>query len=210
VPVELRVLYSNKDVEKQNFKLRVLRIHFIFLLTLAIYLQGCAVIKDVESYKTESLDKNNYSKLNGMYSNIHSDTTVISYNHHVLEYRPKTLWCHTYSFNKDKEKGNAEAQIVRLEFKTHRKILLSLFEKDSLISNRVIRGRIKDGFFYRKPHFVLIPLIPIAVFSYDTYGYRIGLVKDGLVIDYKWNYWGFALLAGGTGKGQTSTTFKKQ
>src|SRR4030095_4559103 len=177
---------------------------------MAISLQGGAVIKNVQSYNTDSLDKKNYSKLNGLYSNIPSDTTVISYNNHGLAYRPKTLWSHTYSFNNDQEKGNAEAEAVKLEFKTCRKILLSLYEKDSLISNRVIRGRIKDDFFYRKPHFSLIPLIPIAVFSYDTYRYRIGLINDGLVIDYKWNYWGFALLAGGSGKGQTSTTFKKQ
>jgi len=187
-----------------------LRAYLIFLLPLAIYLQGCAVIKDVQSYKIDSLNKKNYSKLNGKYSNIHFDTTVISYNDfHGLAYRPKTLWSHTYSFNKDKEKGNVEAQAIRLEFKTRRKILLSLYEKDSLISNRVIRGRIKDGFFYRKPHFILIPLIPIVV-SYDTYRYRIGLINNGLVIDYKWSYWGFALLAGGWGKGQTSITFKKQ
>ena len=186
-----------------------MRTRLIFLLIIAIYLQGCAVIKDVPSYKIDSLNKKNYSKLNGLYSNIHSDTTVISYSDHVLAYQPKTLWSHTYSFNNDKEKGNAETQAVKLEFKTRRKILLSLYEKDSLISNRVIRGRIKNDFFYRRPHFVLIPLIPIVV-SYDTYRYRIGIINNGLVLDYKWNYWGFALLAGGWGKGQTSTTFKKQ
>jgi hypothetical protein len=177
---------------------------------MALYLQGCAVIKDVQPYKTDSLDKKNYLKLNGMYSNTHSDTTVISYNHRVLAYQPKTLWSHTYGFNNDKEKGNTATQTVKLECKTPGKIFLSLYEKDSLISNRVIRGRIKDGFFYRKPHLVLIPLIPVGIFSYDTYRYRIGIINDGLVIDYKWNFWGFAILAGGTGKGQTSTTFKKQ
>ena len=202
-------MYINNDAEIQDFKLSALRTYLIFLLTIAIDLQGCAVIKNVQSYNTDSLDNKNYSKLNGLYSNIHSDTTVISYNNHGLAYRPKTLWSHTYSFNNDQEKGNAEAQAVKLEFKTHKKILLSLYEKDSLISNRVIRGRIKDDFFYRKPHVSLIPLIPIVV-SYDTYRYRIGLINNGLVIDYKWNYWGFALLAGGSGKGQTSTTFKKQ
>ena len=182
---------------------------FIFII-ITVFLQSCATIKDVQHYKTDGIDKTNYTKLNGQYSNIHTDTTVISYNRSGgLEYTPKTLWSHTYGYNYDKEKGNSQEQTVKLEFKTHRKILLSLYEKDSLIANRTIRGRIKNGFFYRKPHLVIIPLIPL-VMSYHSYRYRIGFSNNSIVIDYSWKFWGIALIAGGAGNGQTSTTFKKR
>lgn len=188
-----------------------MRIYTIFLFLLIIYLHGCAAIEDVRYHKTISLNKTNYTKLNGVYSNTYTDTTVISYNNNSGEkYRPKTLWSHTYGFNNGREEGDPGAKTLKLEFKTLRQIRLSLYEKDSLISKRVIRGRIKDGFFYRKPHFILVPLIPIGVFVYDTYRYRLGMINNGLVIDYNWNYWSFAWLAGGTGKGQTSTTFQKK
>lgn len=188
-----------------------MRTYTIFLLILTIYLQSCTVIKDVQHEKIIGLNKANYTKLNGVYSNSYADTTIISYhNNSGVKYRPKTLWSHTYGFNNGSENGSPGTQTVKLEFKTPRQIQLFLYEKDSLIRKRVIRGRIKDGFFYRKPHIILIPLIPIGVFFYDTYRYRIGMINNGLVIDYNWNYWGFAWLAGGTGKGQTSTIFEKK
>jgi hypothetical protein len=190
-------------------KLKNVRKNTIASTIVAILLQSCAMIRDVQPYKIDSIDKNNYSKLNGWYSNIHTDTTVVSYNDsRESEYRSKTLWSHTYSYNKDKEEGYLKEQTVKIEFKTRRRILVSLYENDSLAGGRKIRGRINNGFFYARPHLNLIPLIPIVV-SYDTYRYRIGLTNNSIVIDYRWNFWGFALIAGGTGKGQTSSTFKK-
>jgi hypothetical protein len=93
-------------------KLNVRKNTFVSTIV-AILLQSCAMIRDVQPYKIDSIDKNNYSKLNGWYSNIHADTTVVSYNDsRESEYRSKTLWSHTYSYNKDKEEGNLKEQTV--------------------------------------------------------------------------------------------------
>jgi hypothetical protein len=94
-------------------------------------------------------------------------------------------------------------------FKGQRKILISLYEKDSLIDQKKVKGKLKNGYFYRKPYFVGLPLFPL-IYGYNTYRYRIGIKDSSLVIDNKWNFWAFAVVAGNKSKGQSHSRFKRR
>jgi hypothetical protein len=183
--------------------------HIVLTIFCGLLLTRCAVIKDSPNKDLVKLGITDIKKLNGQFSN-HPTSVERKIEREMSEstsYTLLTLWDQITNFKyvDDKEK----AQLVTLEFVSNRKAVAKLWDNGKVKETRVIKGKIKDGYFYRRPHFIAIPLVPL-VFGYDTYRYRIGLATDAIVIDYKWNYWGFAIAAGSFSKGQTSSRYDKK
>jgi hypothetical protein len=182
----------------------------IVIILLNLSLESCYEIKNIPGSKIDSLNKGNYIRLNGQYSNHALKSDTISWiDQRGATYQPKSFWNLTYSYLREKPFADINGQTVRLRFKTKRKLSLTLYQRDTLITTRVIRGNIKNGYFYAKPQLVVTPFIPL-VFGYSGFRYRIGIHDSTLLVDYRWKYWGFAILAGGSGRGQTHSGFKEK
>lgn len=97
---------------------------------------------------------------------------------------------------------------VTLDVLSSKRIRASLFVNDSLVERIKLKGKIKNGYFYRRKYFIAIPLVPLA-FGYKGYRYRIGLIDDSLVVDYHWKFMLFVISAGTDGKGRASARFAR-
>ena len=170
---------------------------------------GCATIRHDSFHTIDKLKEADFNKLNGRYSNNPVDGKgKILRSLYNGEYQAKSFWTNLEQY----QIGSASDwrnQTVEFEFVTSEKAIFRLYQGDSLIDKRKVKGQFKDGYFYVRPFFVVMPLVPV-LFGYNTHRMRIGKADDNLVVDYKWNIWMFFLTAGQSEKGQSSLVFNKQ
>lgn len=187
---------------KQEVRVIVLFIGLSGLLT-----TSCAVISDIPNRELDKLDKTDFKKLNGEFSNYPTATErKIEREMFQSNYQTVTLWDQISNFKHIED--TCRTHSVTLEFASQKRVIAKLWNDGVLQETKVIKGKMKNGYFYRRPYFIAIPLVPL-VFGYDTDRYRIGLVSNTVVIDYKWNYWGFAIAAGSFSEGQRSSNYER-
>ncbi len=170
---------------------------------------GCATIKHDSFQTIDKLEKSDFRELNGLYSN-----NPIDGNGKILrslyngEYQAKSFWTNLEQYQTGST-SDWRNQTVKVEFLTSEKAIFRLYQGNSLIDKRKVKGKFKDGYFYARPFFVVMPLVPV-LFGHNTHRMRIGKADDNLVVDYKWNIWMFFLIAGQSEKGQSSLIFSKR
>ena len=185
--------------------MKKLLLHFTILILTA----SCATIKHESFQAVNKLDENDYRQLNGKYSNHPKDgkgKLLRSLNNG--EYQPESLWAQLNQFQTG-SRSDWKDQTVDIEFLTAEKAVFKLYQGDSLIDKKMVRGTFKDGYFYKRPFFLAIPLIPV-LFGYNTNRLRLGKAENVLVADYKWNIWMYFLVAGRSEKGRSSLIFSEQ
>ena len=197
------------DTSETQTNVMMKSLYFLLLSVIMSQLISCACIENINRTNLDKIDKLNYSKLNGRYFNPPKITEGHIYKDEVsTTLSPQPFWSIINGIHWV-YKENRENKSIKLEFKSQKKAVVSLYEGDTLISKKVIRGYFRDGYFYRNPYFVASPLIPL-LFGYNTYRYRIGLIENSLIIDLKWNVWVYAVASGDYSKGQTSSTFERK
>lgn len=181
----------------------------IGLLIISMLTIGCATIKH-ESFRTvDKLEKMDFNKLNGKYSNNPTNGNGrIFRSQYNGEYRLKSFWTNIDQYQVGSS-SDWDSQMVEIDFLTSEKALFKLYQGDSLIDKKKVKGKFRDGYFYARPFFVVMPLVPV-LFGHNTHRLRIGKSDDNLVVDYKWNIWMFFLIAGQSEKGQSSLVFSKR
>jgi len=185
----------------------MLRQNLLLVVLTGAMLTSCAVIKDTPQSNLVSLKKADFKKLNGEFVNYPTDAAGnFEKDYMSKDFSPMAFW--TQVKGERWNEHNAESQKITLEFRSPRRGVVKLWENDSLIKQRKIRGRIRHGYFYRRPGFVVVPFFPL-VFGYHTYQYRIGLTPDALVVDARWNYWIFIIAAGGYSRGNSHSIFNR-
>ncbi|GCC50671.1 hypothetical protein SanaruYs_08890 [Chryseotalea sanaruensis] len=181
----------------------------IVLLILATLIIGCATIKHDSIQTVDKLNESDFRQLNGRYSNKADDGKGKEFwTQFTGDYQLKTLW---ENVNQD-QFGlgyDLDNQSVSIEFLTSKKAIFKLYQGDSIISEKNVKGKFKDGYFYKRPFFVTIPLVPV-LFGYNTNRLRIGKADNAIVADYKWNIWMSFLVAGKAEKGYSSLIFSKR
>ena len=98
---------------------------------------------------------------------------------------------------------------VKIEFLSSKKATVSFYHNERFVFSKNINGRFKNGYFYLRPKIFVIPIVPL-VFGYNFERTRIGKSGSNLLIDYSVNRWGFALVAGSSDKGYTSSVYRKK
>ena len=99
---------------------------------------------------------------------------------------------------------------IKIEFNTQETATISMYHNDKFLFSKDIHGKFKNGYFYLQPKVYVIPFIPL-IFGYNFQRTRIGKTTDeGLLIDYKVNRWGFALIAGSQESGNASSIYAKK
>jgi hypothetical protein len=159
----------------------------IYFLGIILFSQGCASLKPIHRPDLTKLQETDYLQLNGRYINTPIDSLGTS------------LW--TNLSIKDKEKKtkklmNWKNQNVDLHFVSSKKIDARLYQGDTLLQYSKIKGRLKNGYFFPRQKFILIPFFPILYFSHNE-KIRIGIISNILVIDNSYNTVAFMLMGGG-------------
>jgi hypothetical protein len=183
---------------------------FVLITLCGLLTTSCAVIKDTPRGQLTKLAKGDVKKLDGQFSNYPTTFDgVVEKSMVSNDFEPLTLWSQIDGFKEYGEKEEFEKQTVTFEFISERKCIAKLWDNGELKKTKKIRGTVKNGYFYRKPYFVAIPLVPL-IFGYKTYRYRIGLNGDLIVIDYRWNFWAFAIASENYGRGQSNSSFARK
>jgi hypothetical protein len=188
---------------------------------IAIFMTSCTSLKTLglQDYPNDNLSKDSYADLNGLYSNRHD--TIIGDLVHMPgsgfdELERQTILTQLFlnipeSYYRDNNgiMIDPNEKYVQIDFKKKSKAIVSFYHKDSLVFSKNINGKFKNGYFYLRPKIFVIPIVPL-VFGYNFERTRIGKSGSNLLIDYSVNRWGFALVAGSSDKGFTSSIYRKR
>lgn len=192
-----------------------------FLVASLLLLSRCKSLSSLgmKEYVANPMHGGNVNALDGMYSNKY-DTIIGKLSHGPYAgFNPmintsaatQLIWSvpEAYYRNRDGNQIKSEDKLLKLEFLTKRKAFVSLYENETLLFSKKIRGKVKGNFFYLRPKAFVLPFVPL-LFGYHFERARIGKSGDNLIIDYSINSWGFALIAGSSDKGYTSTVYKRR
>lgn len=194
----------------------------IFLLScVLISLTGCKSLSNLAltNCSPDSMKLQSVKELNGVYAN-KSDTMRGSYYHapYTGKKDPYQISILEHLFINIPEEADRiiygistpdEQVYVDIKFISEKRFIMTAFQDDRFIFERVVRGKYRNGYFYLRPKKFVIPFIPL-VFGYYFKKARIGKCGQRLVIDYRLNYWGFALAAGGSNKARTTSLYSQK
>jgi hypothetical protein len=184
--------------------------NFILITLWGLLTTSCAVIKNTSQGQVTKIERGDFKKLNGEFSNYPTTSTGTIISDMVSNnFEPLTLWSQLDGFNEVGTEETFRQQTVTIDFLSNKKAVAKLWDNGEVKKTKTLRGKIRDGYFYRRPYFFAAPLIPL-IFGYKTYRYRIGLNGDSIVIDYRWNFWAFAIASGNYSHGQSNSIFARK
>lgn len=96
---------------------------------------------------------------------------------------------------------------MEIKFISVKKGVVNVLQNDTVLFTKNIRGKIRNGYFYVRPKIFIIPFFPI-LYWHNFERVRIGKIGDDIVIDHTLRSWGFALFAGGSDNGQSTSIYK--
>lgn len=103
---------------------------------------------------------------------------------------------------------SASEYLVDIEPVNKNKIILKLLKGSEVIKTQKIRGKYKDGYFYRRRQLIMFPFVPF-LFGYRIERQRIGVEEDMLIVDLRENRWAFFMVAGQYENSQHEAKYKK-
>ena len=162
----------------------------VFAIILFAFCSSCAKIKPTQTEKTITLGVNNLKQLNGYYSNIAGNKT---------EKQKNSLWRQINFLQKDTI-ANWEKHKVEFEVINKKRIKVKLWLEDMLVSEKVLKGRIKPHYFSTRTKAKRGGVPLIYYFESDS-KFEIGIRNDNrLVVNRASNTMGmiFIISAGNT------------
>jgi len=173
------------------------------------------------SLPKEEITKENLLNLNGLYS-INHDSIIGNpgcgkYNRYETDedyLRQKTFLSLLPPINRPKKywetiyKHDIKQIDIKLEFTSNSKVLIDIYHNDSLLFTRKFHGYIKNGYFYFRRLFYIIPFYPIFM-GHVFEQTRLGIKEEFLLIDYRTDVWVFAFMGGTVDKGSYTAIFRK-
>lgn len=185
---------------------------FIYILTIipiSAMTIGCKPLKNLSSntYTIDSLQKTDFSKLNGIYKN--SQDTVFGKIIHKPENgmgeNDLTLLERFFIILPDK--GNHDDITVKIEFFSKNTAHVSTCENGQILDTKKLRGGFKNGYFYVRPKWYFIPFFP-ANFGYNFKRVRIGKIDDDIIVDQTVKIWGKAHMVTISDSGRITSIYR--
>jgi len=204
-----------------NNRIYISGLFYIFVI-LTLVTTGCKSLSKIGNgnFQVVDLTKDNFEQLNGTYSNsfdtivgtiIHSpydienDEKIVNILRQLFRIFPQTAW-----IDENGKMINPNEKWIKIELNSVKKATISMYHNEKFIYSKNIHGKFKNGYFYLRPKIYVIPLFPL-VFVQNFERARLGkTIDDDLIIDYTVNRCGFALVAGSSDKGATSSIYKKK
>lgn len=191
-------------------------------LALLTFVTSCKPLSEIGNKNTNivTISKDEFNKLNGTYSN-NFDTTFGKVTHspydggsgdkrltilnQLFNNYPESAWR-----NENGKMIDPKEKWIKIEFNSKKTATVSMYHNKRFVFSKSIHGKFKNGCFYLRPKIWVIPLVPL-VFGYNFERARLGkTINDDLIIDYRVNRWGFALVGGSADKGFASSIHGKE
>jgi hypothetical protein len=161
-----------------------------------------------KTFEIEKISSSEFSKLDGEYRN-QMDSLYGRIEHSPYRGVPEDrLKLCDRLFLIPPDSGYYQNVVVRLEFISRNKANVKVRNDQGLISSKSIKGKFKNGYFYLRPKGFIIPFFPIY-YHHNFERARIGKSVKGLIVDHTINSWGFALFAGSSDFGRSTSTYKE-
>ena len=151
-------------------------LNFLLLITI---LTSCATLKSDKYVDGQiELTKENLNLLNGKYSRNPVNQSE--------KWKGDLFWnFYTRGYNV----GADSLCAIKLKVIDEKHLDVTIMKNDSIIKSKVLKGKIKNGYFEMKRRVFFIPTIYLNVFR--TTKFRIGLLEnENLTTDYKQIAWG--------------------
>lgn len=177
-----------------------------------ILFTGCASFREVERPNRAFLDQHNLERLEGIYESMPVQIEELEhFNEHIgigdTPHQNFLFDRFRLAATKD-HAASAHKYVVKIDVVDENKILLELMSGSETIKTLKIRGKYKNGYFYRRPQVVVVPFVPL-LFGYRIQKQRIGIEEDMLIVDLRENRWAFFLLAGQNENSQHEAKYRK-
>lgn len=183
------------------------RLLTLFLIIISV---GCRPLKNLTptTYQIEPIKKNEFAKLNGRYNDI-QDTVFGKIEHNPgrgIDENNRRLLDRLFIFYSDKayDKGTT----VEINFISNKKATVNAYQNGTILFTKNIRGKFKKGYFYVRPKIFIIPFFPVF-YWHNFERVRIGKIGNDIVVDHTLKSWGFALFAGGSDNGLSTSIYKR-
>ncbi len=194
---------------RKLFDFKGLHTNGLLILLILTSSTGCQSLKNMSSndYQIDNLKKYDFEKLNGIYKNT-QDTVfgeIVHKPYRGINENDRNLLERLFIFLPDK--AYEENVTVKIEFISKRQANINAYQNGQMFLSKRIRGRFKDGYFYVKPKIFLIPFFPI-LYAHNFERVRIGKVENDIIVDHTIKAWGFALFAGASDSGRSTSIYK--
>lgn len=182
-----------------------------FIFSILILNFACKPLEDLSpsNRNLELIGKEDFQLLNGTYKN-HQDTVFGMIRHspyRAIEENDRSLIDRLFVFVPDK-KGYYKDTSVKIEFISKRSALVKAYRNGSLLFEKKLRGKFKKGYFYVNPRAYIIPFFPLY-YVHNFERVRLAKYNGNLIVDHTKMLWGFALMAGGSDYGRSSSIYAK-
>jgi hypothetical protein len=176
---------------------------------LLFFVSACKPLLNLysESNQIDKVKKNEYSKLNGRYQDT-QEKMFGNIKHNRLKENNKNnrrLLDRLFVFNP--QVSEEKPTTVEIIFKTKNKAVINAYQNDSIVFSKKIHGKFKDGYFYLRPKYFIIPIIPIF-YWHNFERVRIGKCGNDLIVDHNLKSFVWTFMAGSSDKGQTTSIYK--
>ena len=185
-----------------------------FLITFSIFIfLGCKSLSKIKNIETERefLTESNYEELNGNYNNYPKEF-IGGIAQTPKNYHPETsiigLYGNDFDYSYRLPERDEKNRTTTLKFINEKRLEFTLYQNDSVVGKKIIKGKLNLGYFYSKSKLEFYPFFPIA-FGYGYKRFRIGKSNNLIILDYYVNQV-FAGMAGETSKGEFSAIFEKK
>jgi len=170
---------------------------------------SCRPLKNLSpaAYAIEPIRKGEFAKLNGRYNDI-QDAVFGKMEHYPgrgQDENNRRLIDRLFNFYPDKADENGIS--VELKFTSNKRAIVNAYQNGTVLFTKVIHGKFKNGYFYLRPKIFIVPFFPI-LYWHDFERVRIGKIGDNIIVDHTLKSWGFALFAGGSDNGLSTSIYK--
>lgn len=185
----------------------------LVLIIFSALLLGCKSLSKIKTIEipSENLTELNYNELNGTYSN-YPEKFIGGIVKTPKNYHPPIsiigLYGNDFDYSHRLPEWDEKKRKINLKFISNKKLQLTLYQKDSIVGKKVIKGKLKNGFFYSKRKTRIYPIPPL-IFGYEFEKFRIGKNKNFIILDYSTNIWVGGFMVGESEKGNYSAIFKR-
>ncbi|AHM62794.1 hypothetical protein D770_22745 [Flammeovirgaceae bacterium 311] len=182
------------------------------ILVLGFLIMSCTSFKEIERSNRDYVDEANMFSLAGVYESIPHKLGNVVYlskpisvgdesQHNLLFERFKLSPTKNYA-------DSASRFFVQVQPVNKKTIALNLIKDSEIQKTKRIKGKYKDGYFYRRKQLIIVPFVPI-LFGFRAQRQRIGLENDLLIVDLRINMWVSFLIAGRFESSQQEAKYKR-
>lgn len=175
-------------------------------------MMSCTSFKKIERTNREHITEANMDRLAGIYENTPTRLGDVVYHSEPISVgnngNQDLLFDRFNFFSMKNYADSASTFFVQIQPINKKTIILNLLKDSQIVKSKIIKGKYKDGYFYRRKQLIFVPFVPI-LFGFRAQRQRIELENDQLIVDLRNNIWVSFLIAGRSENSQQEAKYKR-